>query len=56
MPRRVHREGVGFGTDTNEVSLINDTTHDIIYIPLSSKQVIADKLLNIILLMNNVRR
>lgn len=44
----VSRKNVGFGVDTNEVFIV-DKTRSVTHIPLSSKQVIAIKLLDIIL-------
>ncbi|MEM3382581.1 MAG: bifunctional phosphopantothenoylcysteine decarboxylase/phosphopantothenate--cysteine ligase CoaBC [Nitrososphaerales archaeon] len=48
----VSRKGSGFGVDTNEVFIV-DKTRNVIHIPLSSKQLIASKLLDII--MNNIK-
>lgn len=44
----VGKKGTGFGVDTNEVFVV-DKARNFIHIPLSSKQVIASKLLDIIL-------
>ncbi|UCD96581.1 MAG: bifunctional phosphopantothenoylcysteine decarboxylase/phosphopantothenate--cysteine ligase CoaBC [Candidatus Bathyarchaeota archaeon] len=43
----VSRKGVGFGTDTNEVFIIDKTRHAI-HVPLSSKRVIANRILDAI--------
>ncbi len=44
----VSRKNVGFGVDTNEVFIV-DKTRNVTHVPLSSKQAIAIKLLDIIL-------
>jgi len=43
----VSRDGVGFGTDTNEVFII-DPERNVIHIPLSGKDEIAERLLSLI--------
>jgi phosphopantothenoylcysteine decarboxylase/phosphopantothenate--cysteine ligase len=43
----VSRKGVGFGTDTNEVFII-DKARRTIHVPLSSKQIIANRILGVI--------
>ncbi len=44
----VSKKGVGFGTDTNEVFIIN-INHDIVHVPLLPKDIIAKKILDMIL-------
>ncbi|MCK5631390.1 bifunctional phosphopantothenoylcysteine decarboxylase/phosphopantothenate--cysteine ligase CoaBC [Candidatus Bathyarchaeota archaeon] len=43
----VSRKGVGFGTDTNEVFIIDKARHAI-HVPLSSKQTVANQILDAI--------
>lgn len=49
----VSRKNVGFGVDTNEVFIV-DKARNVIHIPLSSKQVIAIRLLDII--VNSIKK